>query len=202
MEIRSIFVNNLKRLMLANGKSQLDLSDDLNIKQQTISTWMVGKAYPRAEALQKLADYFDVSITDLVGEDKGGLTPGVVRVNVYSALGASRDNMDVIGVVEVASRHARNGELIALKIKGDANAPKIDNGDIVIIRLGEVANSDMVVVQVGSDDAIVRRYTHNEFGITLYPLNPNHEPSFFSHHEVRKLPVVVLGKIIESRRVF
>jgi len=110
MDVRDYFVDNLKKLMIINGKSQSDLVVDLNFRQNTVSNWMNGKMYPRAEAIQKLSEYFGVSISDLIGENKGGISSGVVRVNVYNKITSRGVTMkDVVGFIDVPSRMTKQG---------------------------------------------------------------------------------------------
>lgn len=207
MNIREIFVNNLKKLMILNSKSQSDLVDDLNLSQSTISDWMRAINYPRAETIQRLADYFGVNIIDLVGEDKGGnVTSSAVRVNIFSRLisGVANYNMeDVVGVVDVPSRLGKNGELVALRVKGDYMSPKIDSGDVVIIQLQkDVLNGDVVVFTVGSDDAIIRKVLVSEYGMTFIAVNQSYEPMFFSLTDMKSARIKIIGKVIEARRKF
>lgn len=206
MIVRDAFVKNLNRLMVIHGKTQSDVIDDLGIKQNTYSQWMNGKTYPRAEAIQKLADYFDVSISELVGDDKGGSPSGIIRINVYSRLtsrDATREMKNVVGFIEVPSRMAKGNELIALRVNGDHMSPKIEEDDTIIVSLqNKVDNNDIAVLVVGDDEAIVRKVVINEFGMTLVCFNPKYEPIFFSNGEIRIMPVAIVGKVIESRKKF
>lgn len=45
--IARIIAINLKRLAYEHGKTQADISRDLNISKQTLSTWMNGQRIPR-----------------------------------------------------------------------------------------------------------------------------------------------------------
>lgn len=68
-DLRAIFMKNLNDLMYKNKKSQSDLVKDLGLRQSTVSSWMIGEKYPRIDKMQMLAEYFNVSITDLVGKE-------------------------------------------------------------------------------------------------------------------------------------
>lgn len=54
--------NRLKELREQKGVTQLRMSFDLNINQNTISRYESGTRQADYDALVKLADYFDVSI--------------------------------------------------------------------------------------------------------------------------------------------
>lgn len=65
---KETLAHNLKRLMEENGKSRTDICKALNIKYTTLTDWLNAKTYPRIDALQLLANYFQVSKADLVEE--------------------------------------------------------------------------------------------------------------------------------------
>lgn len=48
-------LRNQKRL------SQTDLAKIINVSQQTVTKWETGKSEPSSSAINRLADYFDVS---------------------------------------------------------------------------------------------------------------------------------------------
>ena len=65
-EIKIRFSKNLKEIMNKHCKSQGDLVRDLNFRQATVSDWLNGKKYPRMDKIEKLANYFNISINDLL----------------------------------------------------------------------------------------------------------------------------------------
>lgn len=68
-EYRKVFVRKLAYYMQLNGKNQMDLMKDLNLKSATVSSWCTGKKLPRMDKIQMLADYFHIEKSDLL-EDK------------------------------------------------------------------------------------------------------------------------------------
>jgi len=57
-----IFIERLKQLREAKNLTQLRLAMELNVSQETISGYEIGKAVPPAEMLIKLADTLDTSV--------------------------------------------------------------------------------------------------------------------------------------------
>ena len=57
----------LRELRKARGISQLKLAMDLHTSQNTISRYETGEREPGLKELIQLADYFDVTLDDLVG---------------------------------------------------------------------------------------------------------------------------------------
>lgn len=68
---RIVFVNNLRRYMENKGVDQSCIVAALGFSASTVSDWVTGKKYPRVDAMQKLADYFGVLLSDLTSEDDG-----------------------------------------------------------------------------------------------------------------------------------
>lgn len=60
---------NIKFLRISEDISQLEISEKLNISRQTISKWETGQSQPSLEMLIELANFFEVSIDDLIRGD-------------------------------------------------------------------------------------------------------------------------------------
>lgn len=62
-----MFAENLKTLRKNKGITQEELAARLNIVRQTVSKWEKGQSVPDAEMLVKLADIFEVPVSQLLG---------------------------------------------------------------------------------------------------------------------------------------
>lgn len=60
--------DNIKTLRTAKGLSQEELAVRLSVVRQTISKWEKGLSVPDSEMLVKIAELFEVSTGDLLGE--------------------------------------------------------------------------------------------------------------------------------------
>lgn len=58
---------NIKNLRKTKGITQEELAIRLNVVRQTISKWEKGLSVPDADTLIKLADFFEVSVSELLG---------------------------------------------------------------------------------------------------------------------------------------
>ena len=65
-EQKKIFANNLSEYMALNGKQQIDVSRELGINAPTLNMWCKGKYTPKQDKLQKIADFFNVSVDYLM----------------------------------------------------------------------------------------------------------------------------------------
>lgn len=70
MDSKTIFAANLKKYMSEHNKSRKEISEDLNISYYTFSDWVNGKKYPRMDKIEMLANYFNVTKSDLIEEEK------------------------------------------------------------------------------------------------------------------------------------
>ena len=76
-------------------------------------------------------------------------------------------------------------------------------GDVVIVRRqDDVESGEIAIVLVNGDDATCKRVVKHENGLSLISLNPVFPPRFYTDDEVRKLPVQIIGRVVELRAKF
>jgi hypothetical protein len=110
---------------------------------------------------------------------------------------------DILDYEEVPISWKNQGEFFALRIKGDSMQPKIDDGDVVIVRQQSDANSgDTVIALVNGDDATCKKLEKTDNGIMLVSTNSKYPPMFFTKEDIVTKPVVILGKVVELRSKF
>lgn len=61
-----MFTQNLKHLRLSYKLTQKELADELGTSQQTYMKWETGKMSPTLRTVEKIAEVFDVPVTQLV----------------------------------------------------------------------------------------------------------------------------------------
>lgn len=83
---------NIKLLRTQKGISQEQLANHLNVVRQTVSKWEQVKSVPDADLLIAMADYFGVSVAELLGsklERKQGepseIAEALARINAQLA---------------------------------------------------------------------------------------------------------------------
>lgn len=200
-------MNRIKELRKQAALTQEKLAKMLSVTQANLSGWELDKWQPDQEALNKLADYFNVSVDYLLGREssKASQSRGV-KIPVYGEIAAGipiEAIEDIIDFEEITPELAASGEFLALSIKGDSMAPRIQNGDVVIIRRQEaVENGDIAAVMVNGDSATLKRVKAESNGLWLLPLNPAFDPIFYTKKECAEKPVRILGKMIELRAKF
>ena len=111
---------------------------------------------------------------------------------------------EILDYEEITPELANTGTFFALKIQGASMEPKLSDGDIVIIKQqNNVENGEIAVVLVNGQDATVKQIIKHDNGIFLHGFNPSvYTDVFYTNQQIGELPVIILGKVIESRRKF
>ena len=198
--------NNLKKYLKINKVSRTQLSESLGISYSTISDWINGKSYPRIDKIELMANYFGINKSDLVEDHFEDIKPQGIKIPVLGTVAAGIPISaveDILDYEEIPQSWENQGEFFGLRIKGDSMQPKMDDGDVVIVRQQSDANSgDTVIALVNGDDATCKKLQKTENGIMLVSTNPNYLPMFFTNEEIVTKPVVILGKVVELRSKF
>ncbi len=109
---------------------------------------------------------------------------------------------DVIDEIELGAKMSTDGKgYFALMVSGNSMYPEYMDGDIVIVRKQETAETgDDVVAYVNGYDATLKRLVRSTRGITLRPLNPEFESHTYTNQEIQSIPIRIAGVVVEQRR--
>ena len=205
---KEIMAKNIQFYMDKFGKSRQEMCDALGVKYTTFTDWVKGNSYPRIDKIELMANYFGISKSDLVEQRNvnQNLCSNGVKINVLGrvAAGIPIDAIeDIIDTEEIPDDMAATGKFFGLKIKGDSMIPNICNGDVVIVRQQDDAESgEIVIATVNGTDATCKRLRKYKDGIELISNNPAYEPMDFSNEDIERMPVKIIGKVVELRRKF
>lgn len=207
IERKKIFSKNLNYYLSKANKTQREVADAISVSPQTFNTWCQGIALPRMGKVQRLADYFHIEKSDLI--DERTEQPSSPKSNIVKILGRVAAGIpleaitDIVDEEEIPEELARTGEFFGLRISGDSMEPDIHNGDTVIVKRQDDAESDEIVIAlVNGNDGVCKRLKKYADSIALISLNPNYEPMYFSREEIEEKPVKIIGKVVELRRKF
>ena len=196
----------ISELRKGQNLSQGQLADALSITRQAVSKWERDEATPNPEAVRCMASIFGVTTDYLLGADTHVNPTGKAIIPVLGDVAAGipiEAIQDIVDYEEIDQAMASTGEFFGLRLKGDSMEPRMKDGDVVIVRKQEDAETgDIVVAMVNGDSATIKRIKKGPSGITLIPNNPVFDPLFYSYDEVASLPVRILGKVVELRAKF
>lgn len=208
------FKTRLKQLRNEKKINQRELANFLKVAPSTISMYESGQREPNFEVLEALADFFNVDLNYLLGKsdkttklmlDDSPTSQGL-QIPVLGTVAAGIPISaveDILDYEEIPLAWQNQGEFFALKIKGDSMEPRMESGDVVIVKQQSDASSgDTVIVLVNGDDATCKRLQKTDNGIMLVSTNPKYPPMFYSNEDIRTKPVVILGKVVELRQKY
>lgn len=202
-------MNRLKELRTKHRLKQSELADVLNVTQSTLSGWETGRYDIGNSDLNKIADYFDVSLDYLLGRE-------VVKNVPLIDLPPENKKIPIIGSVKcgpngLAYQYLEGYVLVGEEFKGDIVAFRctgdsmkdigITDGDLAIVRLQEdVECGELAVVTINGDEGTLKRVRKFEGGIILEAANQEYPPRVFTGHELALIRIV--GKVLEVRKKF
>lgn len=156
--------------------------------------------------LYEKAGYIDLAEKEKIGNEvpKSNINNSAV-VLVYGTIPAGIPMEcieEIIDTEEISSDMLKGGkQYFGLKIKGNSMYPEYLDGDTIILeKVDDCESGQDVVVMVNGNDGTFKRLFKNESGIILQPLNPEFQPMVYTNEQIEKLPIRVIGKVVELRR--
>ncbi len=210
-----ILNDRIKSMRIERGYTLAQIAELLGIKEATMQRYESGEIKNiKHETISKLANIFHCSPAYLMGwdnnvspipggskEKKKGVT---IKVLGRVAAGIPIEAVeDIIDTEEISEDMAATGTFFGLKIHGNSMEPRICEGDVVIVRQQDDAESgEIVIATVNGNEATCKRLRKYRDGIELISINPSYDPMFFSTEEVISKPVRIIGKVVELRGKF
>lgn len=194
--------NNIKHYRKLNNLTQKGLADKLKIKPTAISAWELGRNKPLMDNVEKMAALFDVSKSQLLGDDFEPTNADVVstpfvKIPVIGviACGEPIDAEENISEYRsVPADRIPGGDVFYLRAKGDSMEPKIPDGSYVLCRKqSDVENGEIAAVLVnGDEEATLKRVVKQGDIVLLQALNENYAPYILNADN----PGKIVGKAI------
>ena len=198
-------------LIRKKGLTELQFCKATGIPQSTSYSWKQRDSIPTNRYMPNITTFLGVSAEYIIlgeGENiqKIELDDEPIQIRVLGKVAAGipiEAVEDVIGEETISKKMAETGDYFGLRISGDSMEPLIHHGSIVIVRRqDDVENGDIAIVIVNGEDATCKKIEKFENGIMLVPINKAYEEKFYTNEEIEKLPVRIIGKVVESRTKF
>lgn len=216
--ILDIFAKRFTELINEHGNIPL-LMQELGLKSKsTIYRYMNANMCPKLTTVKIIANIYNVNPVWLMGYEapkKQISNSNSSVILVYGTIPAGipiECIEDIIDTQEISADMLRGEkQYFGLKVKGDSMNPNYLSGDILIVlKQDDCENGDDCIVMVNGNDGTFKRIFKDEKQntITLQPLNTSkdengkllYEPITFTNEQILKLPVKILGKVVEIRR--
>lgn len=198
----------IERARELSGLTMDELASRIGVAKSTIQRYEKGKiATIKLPVIDSIARELKVNPSWIIG--KTASMDAVHHAASYAipvlgrvAAGIPIDSIEeVIDQEEISLQLARTGDFFGLRIKGDSMSPCIMDGDTVIVRRQDDAETDEIVVAlINGHDGVCKKLKKIANGIMLISLNPQYDPMVFDHAEVDSIPVKIIGRVVEVRR--
>ena len=155
--------------------------------------WLMGADVPMQREFDKNITGVDKKVTSSATVFVYGTIPAGTPIELIE---------DVLDTEEIDSDMLKGGkQYFGLKIKGTSMFPEYLDGDVIILqKVDDVESGTDACVMVNGNDGTFKRIFKNENGIILQPLNPEFQPMVYTNEQIEKLPIKVIGKVVELRR--
>lgn len=220
------FIERIDELCKEQKISKRKLEEKAGLGIGSTTKWKTMK--PSQSSIQKVSEFFGVSVAYLIGESEhrteqdaiierwkqeqsAGLADEVRRIEAGIRIPVLGDvpcgiPIEAIEMVdadeweEISEKMSRSGSFFGLKVKGDSMSPRMEEGDILIVKQQEDAETgDIVIAKIDGEDACCKKLLKTDSGIVLQSFNPVFAPMFFSNEEIVQKPVQIIGKVVEFR---
>lgn len=197
---------NLKKLMVAAKISENELARRTGVSQQVINRIISGiNSNPKIDTLSPLANYFLVSISQLIGDDQvfnrekstGFRELPLINWNSLDSI-LLTENIDIKSLSSSLTVDIDTcGRLIAVKMIDNSMETKFSEGSLLIFDLDKKpCNGDFVLIQMSVNNIIFRQIIIKSSGNYQKAFNPN-----LDDFVPQKIPdkAKFLGVLIQSR---
>lgn len=179
--VKNYISNNIRYLRLKSGIEQSQISELLGKKSTSaVSEWEKGIRVPNVGDLHDLANYFRVSLDDLVKKDLEMESLSYNSSNFYneykmfpvSISAGCLENIDGIDTYdlvtiadEIMGKYAGRKGIIILKVNGESMNKIIPNGAYIVVDTNKTHVTDIkdrdIVVFANSEGYSVKRYIND-----------------------------------------
>ncbi len=202
-----------ERLLHSHAVTVYQVAKATHISASTFTDWKNGRSVPKADKLARIADYFSISLDELLGTENGQRA----AEQSYKSLRAKK-MVPVIGIIRAGSPIVTDETLLGrefadvddvedyfyLEVCGDSmkNCGIIE-GSLVLFRKQQYAeNGDIVACLVDGDSATVKRFSKQNHRIVLSPENEDYKPIVLTPEDFEIGRARILGVALEVKTKF
>ena len=203
MENKREMLSRMRLRRLELGYSYQDLADKTGFNKSTLQRYETGKtAKLPLDKAEIIAKALETSVEYLLGleyaEKPSGGFADVFGIPVFDSVSAGfgcyADNRAVGSKPTFLENAAEAGEYLWINVKGDSMSPKIENGDMILVRRQDSVENGNVAVVMIDDEAVVKKVKYGRGWVELHSFNPYYPVRRFEKQEAQKIKVVGLVK--------
>jgi len=189
---KRIMAKNIESYMSKNNINRKDLSEMMGVPYTTICDWLNMNTYPRIDKIEKMAQIFGISKSDLV-EEQSSAERVVASLPMFNESVAAGHGWLLEGYeyeyyeFEDAPKSAD----FALRVRGNSMSPMYDDGDIVFVRQTVLVESGQVGVFCLNGEGYMKQLQGNR----LISLNTEFDAIVVCEHDSFYTAGRVVGKV-------
>ena len=189
---------------LCNGRGEAPsaVCERVGLSNSAYSKWDE-TSVPRTATLYRIAEYFNVSVAYLKGEedaiptDTTGFTvdqSNVKMIPIYetvsAGLGATADDRPTEYIPMCFDSAYEADNTICIRVKGDSMSPVVNNGDLVHVLTQDVAERGAMAVVMVDDEGFVKYIDYGTGWIELVSQNQMYRTMRFEGADTERVRVV------------
>ena len=200
-------------LLKAHGVSVYQISKATGISASTFSDWKSGRSTPKADKMTRIADFFGVSLDELLGTENGMRNAEASYRNQRA-----KKMIPVIGVIRAGTPIVTDETLLGrefadvddaeeyffLQVCGDSmkNCGIVEGTYVLFHKQQYAENGDIVACLVDGESATVKRFEKKNHQILLSPENDDYAPIVLRPDDFEMGRARILGVAIEAKTKF
>ena len=211
--MRTTIGDRIKEARESKDLDQTSLAEKIGVVARTLQRWEKGDQVPDGISITRIAKATHVHSNWLLTGEGEKYAVAAKPGNVFPLPEAGRKRVKLVNLPLISAVPAgkvatlfhpdyvddyvtvdgvKDPQAFALKVKGNSMAPRIEDGDVVVVSpQEEVRNGDICVVRVDGEDTLKRVKFEGNY-IHLLPLNPEFEPA-----TVKKKDVDFVWKVVK-----
>lgn len=181
------------------GMTAKDVADKVGVARATVSRYETGDIEVSISMAEKLAKALGISPMDLIDlpdEDDTVPVPTLGEVAGGPPIDALEDAYEEFSISKAL---AQRGTFATFKIKGDSMAPRINDGDVVLVQYGaDVASGDVAICYMYDYQVTCKKVFFLEGGkLRLQAYNEEiFSTKTFTKAELEEMNFQILGKVV------
>lgn len=212
-EKNNLLVDNIRALCFNRGIKVAQLENELDFSNGSIGKWRTAKKVASRERVQAVADYFGISLLDLITQNGVAYNsaPGISEDNIsFPVIGGVAAGYDHIAYedwtgdsIEIPRSYLKGKQpqdYFVLRVQGDSMYPDFQDGDhVLILRQSTMDRSGQVGVVIYDDESSTLKrieYVVGEDWMTLRPINPQYPPVTIRDESLEHCKVLGVAKIV------
>ena len=211
--MRTTIGDRIKEARESKDLDQTSLAEKIGVVARTLQRWEKGDQVPDGISITRIAKATHVHSNWLLTGEGEKYAVAAKPGNVFPLPEAGRKRVKLVNLPLISAVPAgkvatlfhpdyvddyvtvdgvKDPQAFALKVKGNSMAPRIEDGDVVVVSpQEEVRNGDICVVRVDGEDTLKRVKFEGNY-LHLIPINPEFEPA-----TVKKKDVDFVWKVVK-----